>query len=80
MLSGNPTSIGRLSKRASSPESSALAKRGVRFVDQPHGGATSLGLRFDEDDHSIAYAIDFSDLTMTWPSYIKALTCGSRIA
>ena len=35
----------------------------VRFVDQPHGGPTSLGLRFDEDDHSVAYAIDFNDLT-----------------
>ncbi len=35
----------------------------VRFVDQPHGGPTSLGLRFDEAEYSIAYAIDFSDLT-----------------
>lgn len=35
----------------------------TRFVDQPHGGPTSLGMRFDEADHSVAYAIDFSDLT-----------------
>ena len=35
----------------------------VRFVDQPHGGATSLGLRFDEASHSVAYAIDFSELS-----------------
>ncbi len=35
----------------------------VRFVDQPHGGPTSLGLRFDEAEHSVAYAIDFSELT-----------------
>jgi len=35
----------------------------VRFVDQPHGGPTSLGMRFDDDGHSVAYAIDFSDLT-----------------
>jgi phosphoribosyl 1,2-cyclic phosphate phosphodiesterase len=35
----------------------------VRFVDQPHGGPTSLGLRFDEAGHSVAYAVDFSDLT-----------------
>jgi phosphoribosyl 1,2-cyclic phosphate phosphodiesterase len=35
----------------------------VRFVDQPHGGPTSLGLRFDEGDKSVVYAIDFSDLT-----------------
>lgn len=35
----------------------------VRFVDQPHGNGTSLGVRFDEESHSAAYAIDFSDLT-----------------
>ena len=35
----------------------------VRFVDQPHGGPTSLGVRFDEDERSTAYAIDFNDLT-----------------
>ena len=32
------------------------------FVDQPHGGPTSLGLRFDERDYSVGYAIDFSVL------------------
>ena len=35
----------------------------TRFVDQPHGGPTSLGMRFDEGSYSVAYAIDFSDLT-----------------
>jgi phosphoribosyl 1,2-cyclic phosphate phosphodiesterase len=35
----------------------------TRFVDQPHGGPTSLGMRFDEGDISVAYAVDFSDLT-----------------
>jgi phosphoribosyl 1,2-cyclic phosphate phosphodiesterase len=35
----------------------------VRFVDQPHGGPMSLGLRFDEGSKSAAYAIDFSNLT-----------------
>jgi phosphoribosyl 1,2-cyclic phosphate phosphodiesterase len=35
----------------------------VRVVDQPHGGPISLGMRFDEGKKSIAYAIDFSDLT-----------------
>jgi phosphoribosyl 1,2-cyclic phosphate phosphodiesterase len=35
----------------------------ARFVDQPHGGPTSLGLRFDESGYSVGYAIDFSDLT-----------------
>jgi phosphoribosyl 1,2-cyclic phosphate phosphodiesterase len=35
----------------------------VRFVDQPHGGPTSLGMRFDENGYSVGYAVDFSDLT-----------------
>ena len=35
----------------------------VRFVDQPHGGPTSLGLRFDEGDCSVGYAVDFSALS-----------------
>jgi phosphoribosyl 1,2-cyclic phosphate phosphodiesterase len=35
----------------------------TRFVDQPHGGPTSLGMRFDEGEHSAAYAVDFSELT-----------------
>ena len=34
-----------------------------RFVNQPHGGITSLGMRLDEGEHSAAYAIDFHDLT-----------------
>jgi phosphoribosyl 1,2-cyclic phosphate phosphodiesterase len=35
----------------------------VSVVDQPHGGPTSLGLRVEEDGHSISYAVDFSTLT-----------------
>jgi len=35
----------------------------LRFVDQPHGSGTSLGVRFDEGSRSVAYAIDFHDLT-----------------
>lgn len=35
----------------------------VRFVDQPHGGITSLGLRFEENGKSAAYSIDFHDMT-----------------
>lgn len=34
----------------------------VRFVDQPHGSTSSLGMRFEEGSFSLAYAIDFSDL------------------
>jgi phosphoribosyl 1,2-cyclic phosphate phosphodiesterase len=35
----------------------------VRFVDQPHGTGSSLGIRFDEDGRSVTYAIDYSDMT-----------------
>ncbi len=35
----------------------------VRFVDQPHGGITSLGMRFDEAGKSVGYAIDFHEMT-----------------
>ena len=35
----------------------------VTFVDQPHGGPTSLGLRFNEGSYSVGYAIDFSTLS-----------------
>ncbi len=35
----------------------------LRFVDQPHGGITSLGMRIQEGDRSAVYSIDFHDLT-----------------
>ena len=35
----------------------------LSFVDQPHGGITSLGLRLDEEGASAAYAIDFHEMT-----------------
>jgi phosphoribosyl 1,2-cyclic phosphate phosphodiesterase len=35
----------------------------LRFVDQPHGRITSLGIRFDEGARSLVYAIDFAQLT-----------------
>ena len=44
-------------------EEKRIGKALVSFVDQPHGGPTSLGLRFDEGERSVVYAIDFSDLT-----------------
>lgn len=48
-----------------------FGEAGVRFVDQPHGGPTSLGLRFDEFGRSVAYAIDFSDLTEAMAALYK---------
>lgn len=41
----------------------AFGSARVRWVVQPHGSITSLGLRFDEGSSSIAYATDFSSLT-----------------
>ena len=35
----------------------------LRFVDQPHGAITSLGVRVDEDAKSAAYSIDFNAMT-----------------
>ena len=35
----------------------------LRFVDQPHGRITSLGLRIEDDGRSIVYAIDFNELS-----------------
>ncbi len=44
----------------------------LRFVDQPHGGITSLGIRADEGARSVGYAIDFHDFT----SDMKSLYVG----
>ena len=35
----------------------------LRFVDQPHGNITSVGMRVEERGRSAAYAVDFHDLT-----------------
>ena len=35
----------------------------IRFVDQQHGKITSLGLRMDEGERSLAYAIDFNEMS-----------------
>ena len=35
----------------------------LRFVDQPHGNITSLGIRIEASGRSAIYAIDFNDLT-----------------
>ena len=56
------TSIARSPRRGSSPRNSHFGETRVRFVDQPHGGPTSLGLRFDEGDFSVGYAVDFNEL------------------
>jgi len=40
-----------------------LGEARLSFVDQPHGGISSLGIRADENGRSLVYAIDFHDLT-----------------
>lgn len=35
----------------------------LSFVDQPHGGITSLGIRIDEGGKSAVYAVDFKELS-----------------
>ncbi len=35
----------------------------VRTTDQPHGGITSAGLRFEHGGKAVGYATDFSDFT-----------------
>jgi len=35
----------------------------ITVADQPHGGITSAGLRFDSNDKSIGYATDFHQMT-----------------
>lgn len=41
----------------------AIGPARLRFVDQPHGRITSLGIRFDEGQRSLVYAIDFKEVT-----------------
>ena len=50
-----------------------LGQATLRFVDQPHGGITALGLRADEGGASIAYAIDFHDMTEAMASLYQGV-------
>jgi phosphoribosyl 1,2-cyclic phosphate phosphodiesterase len=50
-----------------------LGETTIRFVDQPHGGITSLGMRFDWRGKSLVYAIDFHELT----NEMRALYAGA---
>lgn len=40
-----------------------LGRAMLSFVDQPHGGITSLGIRAAEEGRALGYAIDFHDFT-----------------
>jgi phosphoribosyl 1,2-cyclic phosphate phosphodiesterase len=45
------------------PDALLIGDIGVRVADQPHGGITSAGLRFESDGKSIGYATDFHEMT-----------------
>jgi phosphoribosyl 1,2-cyclic phosphate phosphodiesterase len=51
----------------------AFGQATARFVEQPHGGPTSLGMRFDENGKSVAYAIDFSELSGNMAALYKGV-------
>ncbi len=44
-------------------EGMSVGSARLSFVDQPHGGISSLGIRADEHGKSLAYAIDYHEMT-----------------
>lgn len=45
------------------PDTLTIGDISITVADQPHGGITSAGLRFDSNDKSIGYATDFHAMT-----------------
>jgi phosphoribosyl 1,2-cyclic phosphate phosphodiesterase len=45
----------------------------LTYVDQPHGGITSLGIRADEGSASFGYAIDFHDFTPEMKAFYEGV-------
>ena len=54
-------------------ESLLLGAATLTFVDQPHGGITSLGIRAEERGRSIGYAIDFHEMTDAMAALYRGL-------
>ncbi len=50
-----------------------LGQATLTFVDQPHGGITSLGMRAKEGGASLGYAIDFHAMTDTMAALYRGL-------
>lgn len=48
---------------AALPEELRFGRLELRFVDQPHGDVTSVGIRFDAGGRSVGYSTDFNVLT-----------------
>lgn len=45
------------------PDTLTIGDITIRVADQPHGGITSAGLRFEHAGRAIGYATDFHDMT-----------------
>lgn len=54
------------------PDSFTVGDVRITVADQPHGGITSAGIRFDSNGKSIGYATDFHEMT----SAMRALYTG----
>ena len=50
-----------------------LGSATLTFVDQPHGGITSLGIRAEEGGRSIGYAIDLHEMTADMAALYQGL-------
>jgi len=50
-----------------------LGNATLTYVDQPHGGITSLGIRADEGSASFGYAIDFHNFTAEMKEHYEGL-------
>ena len=50
-----------------------LGSARMHFVDQPHGGITSLGIRAEERGRAMGYAVDFHELTADMASLYAGL-------
>jgi phosphoribosyl 1,2-cyclic phosphate phosphodiesterase len=55
------------------PDAITIGDIHIRVVDQPHGGISSAGLRFESDGKSMAYAIDFNEMTQDMRSLYQDL-------
>ena len=55
------------------PDSVTIGDITISVADQPHGGITSAGLRFDSNDKSIGYATDFHEMTSAMRSLYTSL-------
>lgn len=57
------------------PDAIQVGDIDIKIADQPHGGITSAGIRFDSNGFSIGYATDFHEMT----SDMRALYAGLDI-